>query len=239
MGMLASDTLFRSPGGGSDYGHLVQRITELKSRGCNLLVTGRVSDQETIHATRRFLGCPETTRKRLAVLIDGASSPADTRFPGEITSKNSDVSVLDYRGNRNGAVATTPGNTGPSLDNGDAATLPDIRQDICDEIQRIGTQHQLEPSELRVSIETLSGLFDRYPADEIRTFVRMITATVNEFSGMAHYHLPVPADSPVVEDLLPHVEVHVELRKRESLPLEHRWHLPDAEEKTDWYKLGE
>lgn len=231
--------LLRGPGGGSGYGTLIQNINGLKNEGCNMLVTGRVSDENTMNATRRFLGCPEESRKRVLALLDGSSRPAEDRLPGDISPGNPDVQVIDYRDNRFTAAASTPSHPGaPDTALPRERHLPEIRREILDSIEAVAAGTELEPSELRLSVETLNDFFQHHDFTEATTVLRMITSVVTEYSGMAHYHLPVPSDSETVEKLLPYFDVHVELRKRDRVQVEHRWHLPGPDEKTDWYRLG-
>jgi hypothetical protein len=230
--------LLRGPGGGSDYGSLVEKIGKLKEQGCNLLVTGRVSDEDTMKATRRFLGCPEESRKRILTLLDGRSQPAADRLPGDLTTTDQDVHVLDYRDNRfstttDGGVQAGPQT--PSLPQHDG--LAAVQHEVINTIQEFAITSDLAPSELRLSIETLSHLYQNYPQDDVTTFLRTITAVTTEFSGLAHYHLPTESSSQIVENILPHFDAHVELRHRDRLPLEHRWHIPGPDQKTDWYEL--
>lgn len=239
---LDSDVLYR--GGGSVLSNITERTKELQETGCNMLITGKVSEETISKATSRFLGAADVPRKRILALTDSSTQNIDERFPDTIGLGDPNVWLIDQRHGQRTVVSppdTTLGtvtSAGPRVAGGRETDLDSLRQDIVDAIANFATSGMgLTPSELRLSLDSLNILLEENDSQEVEAFVRIISAAVEEYAGMAHYFLPVNTHTEEVQKLLPYFDVEVQLRKRDGLEPEQRWHLPDCDQKTQWFRL--
>lgn len=240
-----SDVLYREGGGGSVLSNITGRIEELQRDGCNILITGKVSEETITTATCRFLGAADEPRKRILALTDSSTQNIDERFPSTIGLGDPNVWLIDQRHGQR-TVLSPPGTTSPSTATVSPipstmrreTNLDGLRQDILDAIANFAvTTTALAPSELRLSVDSLNILLEENDLHEIETFVRIISAAVAEYAGMGHYFLSVASNTEEVQKILPYFDIEVELRKRDGLEPEQRWHLPDYDQKTQWFRL--
>jgi hypothetical protein len=236
-----SDVLYR---GGSVLTNITECIADLQENGCNMLITGKVSEETITTATSRFLGAADEPRKRILALTDSSTQNIDDRFPATIGLGDPDVWLIDQRYGQRTVVSppqTAAGmesTVGPHAIGKCESDLDALRRDISDAIANFASSPTgLTPSELRLSVDSLNILLEENDLQEVETFVRLVSAAVEEYAGMAHYFLPVDSDAEQVRKLLPYFDVEVELRKRDGLEPEQRWHLPDCDQKTQWFRL--
>ena len=244
-----SDVLYRGGGGASGFSDLMGRIAKLQENGCNMLITGKVSEDTINTATQRFLGAADESRKRILALTDSSTQNINDRFPAQIGLGDPNVWLIDQRHGQR-TVLSPPGTTLPTSSPAfPSSTVPrsmtrtendlaGLRQDILDAISNFASKGRaLSPSELRLSVDSLNILLEENDFHEVETFVRIISAIITEYTGMGHYFLPVASDAEEVQKLLPNFEVEIELRKQDGLEPEQRWHLPDCDQKTQWFRL--
>ncbi|WP_231184434.1 hypothetical protein [Haladaptatus sp. DYF46] len=210
-------------------------LQQLKRRGSNLLVTGNVPDSISAKAARALFGHGRK-RYRILALIDRTIDSPESRFPEHASVADTTTWVIDQR---NGERSI------PAAASSAASYLDPPRKDnihqLGEEIQTaIGfyEEHEngLDPAQLRVGIDSLFPLIQR---DEGATkrILRTLTATVRGVSGMAHYHLRVRDEEPIVEELTPLFDARIELRRKPGLKPEQRWHVPELEKTTVWIEL--
>lgn len=214
-------------------------LRHLKREGSNLLVTGAVTTPITARATRTFLGATDADRKRILALADGERD-VERRLPPGVDAAGPNVRVIDQRAHTRSAskaAERSPDAELPTADEGDDA-LDGLRRDIIAAVEQFDDESDgLDPAELRLSVESLDRLEHDHGTEELLQFVRRVTTAVRDVSGMAHYHLPVADDADLVERLAPQFDARIELRKREGLPSEQRWHVPEYDQTTEWVRL--
>ena len=215
-----------------------EALTSLKRDGCNLLVTGTVAEDATEAATRTLLGAPDADRKRIVALAESTERGVGDRLPVGVDSAGPNVWLVDQRTHQRSVPKAVQENdvTLPSADDGNE--LARLREEIIVAIDYFERRDDgLDPSELRLSVSSLGWLTHECDADAVAKFVRSVGAMVRGVHGMAHYHLPRPDDADLVERLAPLFDARIELRQREGLPIEQRWHLMEDEQTTDWVRL--
>jgi hypothetical protein len=227
---------FRGDRSAHEFQEVLKRF---KHDGCNLLVTGAVSKDVTVQATRTLLGAPNAERKRVVALADSRRGNVVERLPPGVDSEDSDVWIIDQQTRQRSAPkAAQSGDVDFSTVDDDTDALAHLREEIIVAIDYYrGVDGGLAPSELRLSVSSLGRLAHEHDVDAIARFVRSVSAMVQGVRGMAHYHLPRPDDDGVVDRLSPLFDARIELRKRDGLPTEQRWHVPKHEQTTDWVRL--
>lgn len=224
-----------------DYSaHEFQEVLKrFKQDGCNLLVTGAVSEDVTVRATRTLLGSPDADRKRVVALGDSRRGNVDERLPPGVDSDDSTVWIIDQDAKQRSvpkAAESADVELPTQADDRDA--LSRLREEVVVAIDYFEeTTEGLSPSELRLSVSSLDRLAHEHDPDAVARFVRSVSAMVRGVHGMAHYHLPRPDDDEVVDRLSSLFDARIELRKRDGLPAEQRWHVPEYEQTTDWVRL--
>ncbi|WP_115864448.1 DUF7504 family protein [Halorussus litoreus] len=209
------------------------RLQTLKQRGCNILVTGTVSEEVSQRMTRKLLGEPENPRARILALTDQDREDAPDLLPDSVAPSDESVSVVDVGGTRS-ATATSPPEAGAAWHRDG---IDELRKRVCDAIATAKiSQSGFEPAQLRVSVFTLSSLVNQYDPAAIEQFVSALGDHVRGARGMAHFHLPVADDAEAVRRLAPLFDVRIELRETNGLP-EQRWHFPDRDVSTSWVGL--
>lgn len=214
-------------------------LKRFKSDGCNLLVTGAVSEDVTNHATRTLLGAPDADRKRIVALADSRDEDVGERLPPGVDSNGPDVWLVDQHAEQRSVpkAARSDDVELPTADDGKDA-LSRLREEIVVAIDYFdGVDGGLDPAELRLSVSSLDRLVHEHDLTAVVRFARAVSAMVRGVRGMAHYHLPHPDDDEVVDRLSPLFDARIELRKRDGLPTEQRWHVPEYDQTTDWVRL--
>ncbi|WP_137286749.1 DUF7504 family protein [Halorussus salinisoli] len=227
---------FRGDCSTQDFQEVLKRF---KSDGCNLLVTGTVSEDVTVTATQTLLGAPNADRKRVVALADSRRGNVFERLPPGVESDDPDVWVVDQHARqRSVPKAAKSRDFDLPAANDDRDVLTRLREEI---VAAIGyfqeTTDGLDPSQLRLSVSSLGRLVHERGPSDVAQFVRSVSAMVRGVRGMGHYHLPRPDDDDVVDRLSPLFDARIELRKRDGLPTEQRWHVPQHEQSTDWVRL--
>lgn len=216
--------------GGSEF---ARRLTTLKREGGNVLVVGPVS--RSVHASmgRRLLG--ETTGDRRRLLVASGSDPSpEERLPADVSRDPEHLQVLDHDPLMRSAASADPGDaTGPFDPTGDRpgsetrqvveGNLGDLGATITETIdtfEAIGGESG--PGELRLCLDGLDVLVAEYGRSAVFGFLHLLTERVRRAGGLAHYHLPVDPDDPLVGMLGSLFDAVVELRIPNGHP-EQRW----------------
>lgn len=212
-----------------------QALASLKRRGSNLLLVGPAYEEAHLPVSRRLLGTgDEADRSRLLVVTDGADG--DSRRLGGLDPAS--VRTLSYDCPTRGAAAATPTDTSFGPDDGpvdfESSTLADLCRRIESSVEEIAAERDgLEPAELRLRFDSLVPLAETFGERELFTFLHALTGTTREADAMAHYHLPVDPDDPLVRTLSPLFEAVIELRPGVDGP-QQRWRLTDEDVVTEW-----
>ena len=214
-------------------------LKRFKQEGCNLLVTGAVSEDVTVQATRTLLGSPDADRKRIVALGDSRRRNVRERLPPSVAPDDPDVWIIDQDATqRSVPKAAKSADVELPTPTDDRTVLNRLREEVIVAIDYFAEANDgLSPSELRLSVSSLDRLAHEQDADAVARFVRSVSAMVRGVRGMAHYHLPRPDDDEVVDRLSSLFDARIELRKRDGLPTEQRWHVPEYEQTTDWVRL--
>jgi hypothetical protein len=220
--------------------HKFQEVLKrFKHHGCNLLVTGAVSEDVTVEATRTLLGAPNAERKRVVALADSRAENVRERLPPGVEFDDSDVWLIGQEA-RQRSVPDAAQNDAMALpsDDGGRSALARLREEIIVAIDYFSdADGGLEPSELRLSVSSLGRMAHEHDPERLARFVRSISAMIRGVRGMAHYHLHRPEGDEVVKQLSPLFDARIELRKRDGLPTEQRWHVPEHDQTTEWVRL--
>lgn len=211
----------------------VEELSRLKRQGANVLVVGSTRSGQQTKTCRRLLG-HATERPRRRILVSTTGEPRDvsrvveTETPGQLT-------VISHKMQTRSAAAQTP-STASSLDSSPTSvdTLTDLGIEISRAIETFDTMADgLEPSELRIGIDSLVPLLEEYGRERVFRFIHLTNGRVGEMSGMIHYHLPVARESDIVALLSPLFDIVIELRKQNSV-CEERWSLKGGTLCSGW-----
>ncbi|MFC7166339.1 DUF7504 family protein [Halospeciosus flavus] len=209
-------------------------LSRFKRCGCNLLVTGEVAQEVTALASRRLMGAPFEDRKRLLVLTDSEAKGVGAHLPGAAVADDDSVKVVRQEISSRSA-ATRAGSAPQSRTVGsDLQALEDAISEGISEFQM--ESDDLDPAELRLSVNSLYPLLVEHDYTEVTRFIRRVGDMVSDANGMAHYHLPVPEGSETVESVATLFDARVELR-RNGPKAEQRWHVPTYGQQTNWVGL--
>lgn len=212
-------------------------LRRLKREGCNLLVTGEVPVAVTDAATRRLLGAPFEERRRILAFTNAGVDRVASRLPGGCRPSDPDVRIIEQRDCTRSTVADRSNDAGFPV-TGVGPELADLEAAVREAISAFdGPGDGLSPSELRLSLDSVRLLVDDHGTDAVVGFLGTVTADVTEVGGMAHYHMPMPDDSPAVETLSSLFDARIELRQRDGFAPEQRWHVPAYGMVTEWVGL--
>lgn len=233
--MPSAEISFRG-GNGSPEFHEV--LSGFKQRGCNILVTGRVSETTTNRTTMQLLGAATEERKRILVLTDTTTRYAKSKLPGGTNVDDPDVWVIDWGDDERSGSGAMQVPTEPRMATSPEESIRELRSDIVTAVSFFDEWADgLSPSELRLSFDSLNKPLEQYEREAVEGFLRTVMALVQGVSGMAHYHLPISDSNPIVQELTPLFDARVELRQTNGLVPEQRWHIPRYDQTTNWVRL--
>ena len=204
-------------------------LSGLKTSGSNLLVTGEVPEMTSADFSRTLFG--RGGRTRVLGLVDPSTPAAESYLP--TSSRDSRATrVIDRRPEDRGLTSRSSSTGQPPID----------RQTFRSEVVSAISSHEelndgFAPAELRLGLDSIEMLEINDDLVSVGQFLRGLTAIVRGVRGMAHYHLRVPDDDPMVAELSPLFDARIELRKRPGRA-EQRWHVPNIDETTHWVELS-
>lgn len=204
-------------------------LRELKQQGCVLLITGAVARSVTLQAIRRLSGDPCCDRKHVLVATRTTTGDIDDGLPPGVKREDPNVRVI---------TPTDVGTDASAERDEDRTELEYIRAELLRAVGHFDhSASGLSPAELRVSIDSLERLLETNDRAAVTRFLRTVMALIRGVKGIGHVHLPVPDDSREVARLSPLFDARIELRRRDPLVAEQRWHLPMGNTDTRWTKL--
>ncbi|GGL52728.1 DUF7504 family protein [Halocalculus aciditolerans] len=183
---------------GGDHRSFVTRLDALKTDGCSLLVSGDVSSYAGHAATRRLMGAPTESRRRVLVL--GGDVPAGHCLPGGVAPTDDHVAVVD--------------------DGPDTADPTDVAADVSDAVTALEPDAGYDPGQLRVGVVTTDRGGD---VDVVARTARSVGDRVRDANGMGHCRLHVASDD--AHAVAGGFDAHLELR--ETPHVQQRWHLDE------------
>lgn len=207
-------------GGDSGSGDFGDALCALKRRGSGLLLVGETGDGTHLALSRRLLGRDDGDCRRRIVVLTDSPATADRRIPDAAPAET--YRVIDHRPQTRSAAATS-GDRSPPTD------LDRLEDEIVDAIQVVEPPGSLAPAELRVCVDSLRPLVTDGGVQAVASFLDTVLTAVRDRRGMAHAHLPVAYDAPLVGVFAPSFDAVVQLR-----PGEHRWHLTREDRATKW-----
>ncbi|RQH03128.1 DUF7504 family protein [Natrarchaeobius oligotrophus] len=209
---------------GVERATFAQTLDTLKREGSNLLLVGSGTADAHTAACHRLCGESAGASRYRVVVTEDASQRAHNDCPASEPTVTIEFPVDDR---------TTEGET-----SGDERTsLGRLGLEIIETIDEFDTDAGgLEPSELRVCVDSLVSLLQNYDTEEVFRLLHVTTSRIDQSRGMGHYHLAVSRDHEAVSLLEPMFDAVVELRTRDGVH-EQQWHLRDRDAKTDWVHL--
>ena len=238
------------PSAGEEFGDLLGLLNELKAEGCNLLVVGDSRRELFTRASASLLGEADASRFRLIALTDATSQSAARRLPDPVETDQPLTAMTKLVHHPLSARSTTaeaatesyPELTGIPESHVTRECLAELETEIAESMAAFHNR-TTDPTatELRVGVDSLVPLLDRYEESAVRRFVRVVADRAREYDAMAHYVLPEPYDSERVQSLAGEFEAVVEVRSVDPTKHDHdaeeRWHIPGKDLTIDWLPL--
>jgi len=212
-----------------------QALESLKREGSTILVVGAgVSDaHEAI--CHRLLGAEASDQRHRLVV-----SAPDATYRGEgcvCERPDQSTRLIEHD---HPVTAPSPGPEGNDHDQtprGGDHPVGSFGADIVEAVRDLEeSAGGLEPSELRVCVDSIVALLSEYETEAVFKLVHLTSTSVKQVRGMAHYHLPLERDHEAVHLLEPLFDAVVEVRIREGHP-QQRWHLRDQQTTSEWLEL--
>ncbi|QRV15326.1 hypothetical protein JMJ58_20895 [Haloterrigena salifodinae] len=212
-------------GAAVEQADFAQTLARLKRDGSNVLLVGAETADVHTSLCHRLLGeTGDGARYRLFV-TDGCESLAKANDESdEGTARTIDYSALDPTASEDAELrGRTP--------------LGALGIEIANAIDGFqGDADGLEPSQLRVCVDSLVALLEEHTAEKVFRLLHMTTSRVDALQGMGHYHLPLDRDHEAVHLFEPLFDAVVEIRVRDGVA-EQRWELRDRETPADWFTV--
>ncbi|GAA0200870.1 DUF7504 family protein [Haladaptatus pallidirubidus] len=212
-------------------------LGRLKRSGGNLLFTGDVPADVFEQLSAQFLGETAYDRTQLFALYGRDTDAARARL-SRADANSERAHLLTYevpvRSTAQAPRNDYPGQPSVSPVSG---TIDDFRRAIDDKVFDLQYQRRgFEPGELRFCFDSLRLLFNEEDTRTVEEFLRTMTKTVDEVSGLGHYVFPNAYDSSSVQAIEPLFDVTIQLKIGETGP-EQRWHLHNTEYTTTWFPI--
>ena len=220
---------------GSGQRRFRRLLLRSKEEGCLVLVTGDVEPAVRAGRSQQLFGQAENRHRILAATALGDDAVRG-HLPETASVDDPTTELIRFGDIRSVTVAETY-TTPPYID--DDNEFAAFRWRVVDAIARHRSQRSPDPAELRVGVVTLAPLVDEHRIECIGEFVRVVGRETVRSNGMAHFQLGLDASTELGAHLLPEMDVHVQLRRREERGPEHRWTLLNHNVHTDWLPLQE
>ena len=227
----------RATAGQSENDQVDATVTlhDIKQRGCNILLAG--SSSVTPGVCHRLLGDNDAHPPRHRIFVrttPNATEPSP--------ANNGTVHVIEQpRDNRGTATPQSPTAVTQARDIGvstlDSQNLADLGIETSHVINTIKADvDDVAPAQLRLCFHSLDPLLTDHDTKTVFRFLHILGGRIRNTNGMAHYHLELPRDDPLVQTLAPLFDIIVEQRP-ENKRVYHRWTLVDEDVTTDWMLL--
>ncbi|WP_132058849.1 DUF7504 family protein [Halorussus amylolyticus] len=233
-----------------DLSLFVSLLNRLKSTGCSLLVVGDEPRELFTRASGHLFGDSEALRHRILAVTDATAESIAERLPDpeETPRPLTDTAhILNHTGAPRSVTTATDPTTPPALTGIRETCIADpelqgLESALVEAIRRVdGRADHLQPSDLRVGVDSLGPLVGHYEMDVVRRCLDAVGSHVRDHSGMAHYTLANAYDDEDVQALVPHVDAVIELRSVDpeewGHDAEQRWHVPRRDITTEWTQL--
>lgn len=238
---------------GEDLAAFQSKLGRLKREGCNLLVVGDAPRELFTEASASMLGDADARRWRVFGLTDATPESVHNRLPATSVaprprSETTKMVSHPIASQRTTDAAEATANV-PKVTVSETG-LSGFRSELLDATEQFSTQSH-RPAEVRLSVDSLIPLLDRYDRENIRQFLQTVTDRIHDWNAMAHYVLPMAYDSDRCQSLVDEFDAVIELRttsertddgdssgnSSESYQAEERWHLPESGATMPWVSL--
>ncbi|WP_306055231.1 DUF7504 family protein [Natronococcus wangiae] len=211
----------------------IEELSRLKRQGASVLVVGSTRASQQTETCRRLLGqAIERPRRRILVSTTGETGPISDVVSEQTADR---LSVITHDVQTRSATASESSPTLPIAETPTRTeTLVDLGVAISSAIEAFDTAADgLEPSELRIGVDSLLPLLEEYSREQVFRFVHLTNGRTRDADGMIHYLLPVEREADIVSVLAPLFDVIVELRERNGVRQE-RWTLKNGTLCSGW-----
>jgi len=237
--------------GESEHEAFGRALEDLKRSGAAILVIGDVPpDGAHTTACCQLLGDSSQRRRRMLTLpIDGPAS-IDERLEADARRDRSHLRVIETDFGRStttrSAVASQPGSHDSfepdEMDvmqvTGDVGELGLSIAEAINSLEAASESSEESSGEVRVCVESMKCLVDTVDdVHDTTMFVHLLAGRIRRAAGLGHFHLRVPLDSPIREQLEWMFDMVIELRL-ENGRTEQRWTIFDGPS-SGWIPLAE
>lgn len=230
-----------------DLQDFLNLLNRLQATGCNILVVGDAPRDLFTEVSSRFFGDDDVVRYRTLAVTDATPDSIPQRLPDPSESPRpvgETTHVLNHTGAVRSVTSATTPSASPDLAGVKETRIADpelagLRTALVDAIEEFATRApSLHPTDLRVGIDSLEPLLDFYGEAVVRDCLQVVGNRVRDHDGMAHYVLPEPYDSDLVQRLAEDMDAVVEVRLADSTADgrvgEQRWHVPNRDIAVSW-----
>jgi hypothetical protein len=212
-------------------------LGRLKRSGGNLLFTGDVPTDVFEQLSAQFIGETEYDRTHLFALYGRNADVARTRL-SQANASPDNARVLTYEA---AVRSTTQARTNEPSRQASLSPVVGTIDDFQTAIQEATFELQRQrmgfvPGELRFCFDSLQLLSGEEDAQTVEKFLRAITGTIEDVSGLGHYIFPGAYGSQPVQAVNSLFDVAIELKISEEGPKQ-RWHMHDTEYTTIWFPV--
>lgn len=218
-------------------------LSELRDRGCTVLVTGEVTDESTTAATRAFLGAPDEERYRVLAFdrLRPGIDDVEPYLPGDIGTEEEYVRTVGRQYVARDAAAV-PDVAGPGPESAESSDdhprkldpfLLDVAHELADLQHRAGT---VGPGGMRLTVVRLDGVLAEYGMAPVDRFCRITGGFVRGLRGMGFFFLGRDSSAKDARRLSRMFDAQIRLERRND-ELGQRWYLPAYDHLTDWFRL--
>jgi len=228
-----SDGAHEFPFGGDAFDDALAALTE---RGCNFLVVGVAPRGAHDRVSRQLFGADAPARRRLLVLLGRNDAGLERRL-GASPLQMTPGTVAVVRHSMLARSAAAQPVQEPFASQVESDTLTELGRTMADDVlEFVQTTTHREPGWLRLGFDALLPLVEHYEREPLFRFLRTVTQRIRAVSGMGHFHLSVPIDDPLVEQLRPIFDGIVEVRAVDG-GFQQRWHLTAEDCTSAWHQL--
>lgn len=215
-----------------------EALSELKNRGCTVLISGCAPEAAFDEISASFLGRPPERRSRVFGLLDRDVDRARTRLRNAGPGNDPAIVVDAMADAPRTATAADADLTGrPYVVRRTDYSLSGFETELARAIEDVRRLHgPFEPAQLRVCVDSLRPLAERYDADALREFLESLSATIVDARGMGHFVFPDAYADSSLGSLDPAFDVVVELRN-ENEHVEQQWRFRDRDISTPWMRF--
>lgn len=215
----------------------VDRLAELEDHGSAVLVTGAGAEGAHTAICREMLASTSVEPRRRVIVAPNGTLPFDARLPFERGTVPDTTVIASRSGRSAGATAGQSVPQGVDVVELDDASLSSFGLAITEAVEQVQQRHgPLEPTELRVCVDSLAPLLDLHTEQQVFAFLVVLTQYIRTVDALGHCHLPVDRTTADVRLFEPLFDAVVEVRNRHDHP-QQRWHLDEGAITSPWMEI--